>query len=74
MESIREICQKFDFTPSRGSHQLEEEWVGPNTLLQTGTLEMESENGAVLIVPVTCRMEFGKYRLDISRQKPQGTA
>lgn len=70
--AIREICEKMDFTPSRGTGELVEEWESPNVLLETGTLKMEIDSGAVVVAQIVRRTEFVKYSLDISREEPYG--
>lgn len=69
---IQEVCEKLDLTPARGRGEFTEMWESPNRMIETGTLEMEAEDGAVLITQVVRRTEFVRHRLDISRQAPQG--
>lgn len=70
--SVKDLCEKMGFHPWEGWTDLEGEWLSANILQQIGTMEMESEDGAVLRVPVTVRIEFGNYDLDVSSQRPAG--
>jgi len=71
--TVQELCEKLGFQTWDGGFDIEEEeWESPNVLRQTITMEMGNGTGTLLVVPVTCRLEFGESRLDIRLLKPTG--
>lgn len=72
--AIQSIYEKMGFRALEGWSEFEEEWESPTVLVLTGTMEMWGSNGSVLKAPCSCRIEFGKYSLEIGNMKPTGQA